>query len=177
MGAEGRARSGNTRDRSRARKRSTRARGCPPAVEDTSGRRERLIFTEGRRKRPRQTGKNASRESAKRDSRERRRCQRFGSIGIAQSKRCCAPNPEGPPKRVRRRETPGPPVSWSRVQARWPRARRKPRRDAGSSRGAGTRSQAVGSRSRSYASRSFSAASRKADHRKDELARGELPHR
>jgi len=81
------------------------------------------------------------------------------------------------PKRMGRRETPCSPVSWSRVQACRPRARRKPRRDAGSSRGAGTRSQAVGSRSRSYASCSFSAASRKADRRKGELARSELPHR
>jgi hypothetical protein len=82
---------------------------------------------------------------------------------------------QGPPKRIRRRETPDPPVSWSWVQARGPRARREPRRDAGSSRGAGARSQDVGSRSRSYASCSFSAASRKADCRQDELARGELP--
>jgi len=73
----------------------------------------------------------------------------------ARRTRRCAPTRESPPKRIRRRETPGSPVSWSRVQARRPRARRKPRRDAGSSRGAGTRSQAVGSRSRSYASRSF----------------------
>jgi len=41
---------------SRNRKRLTRARGRPPAVEGTSGRRERLIFTEGRRKRPWQPG-------------------------------------------------------------------------------------------------------------------------
>jgi len=41
---------------SRNRKRLTRVRGCPPAVEGTSGRTERLIFTEGRRKRPRQPG-------------------------------------------------------------------------------------------------------------------------
>jgi hypothetical protein len=59
------------------------------------------------------------------------------------------------------------------VQARWPRARRKSRRDAGNSRGAGARSQAVGSRSRSYASSSFSAASRKTDCRTAELARSE----
>jgi hypothetical protein len=60
-----------------------------------------------------------------------------------------APTRSGPPKRIGRRETPGPPVSWSWVQVHWPRARRKPRRDAGSERGAGARSRVVGSRSRS----------------------------
>jgi len=41
---------------SRSRKRLTHVRGRPPAMEGTSGRRERLIFTEGRRKRPRRPG-------------------------------------------------------------------------------------------------------------------------
>jgi len=50
-------------------------------------------------------------------------------------------NSTSPPKRIRHRETPGPPVSWSRVQARGPWARRKPRRETGSSRGAGTRKE------------------------------------
>jgi len=40
-------------------------------------------------------------------------------------------NPSGPPKRIERRETLGPPVSWSWVQAHRPRAKRKLRRDAG----------------------------------------------
>jgi len=82
----------------------------------------------------------------------RQGCQRSGSIGSARRNECRAPTRRSPPKRIRRRETPGSPVPWPRVQARWPRARRKPRRDAGSSRGAGARIQEVGSRSRSYAS-------------------------
>jgi len=50
---------------SRNRKRLTHERGCPPAVEGISGRTERLIFTEGRRKRPRQPGE-ARRATARR---------------------------------------------------------------------------------------------------------------
>jgi len=48
---------------SRSRNRLTHERGCPPAMEGISGRRERLIFTEGRRKRPRHPGKYASCDS------------------------------------------------------------------------------------------------------------------
>jgi hypothetical protein len=52
-GGEKPDRCGNTRDRiHEIGKRSTHVRGCPSAMEGTSGRRERLIFTEGRRKRP-----------------------------------------------------------------------------------------------------------------------------
>jgi hypothetical protein len=53
-------------------------------------------------------------------------------------------NPGDPPKRIERRETLGPPVSWSWVQAHRPRAKRKLRRDAGNRRGAGTRSRCSG---------------------------------
>jgi len=54
------------------------------------------------------------------------------------------PTWRNPPKRIGRRETQGSPVSWSRVQARESRARRKPRRDTGSSRGMGARSRGSG---------------------------------
>jgi hypothetical protein len=50
-GRRGPGRRGNTRDRARDRKRSTHERGCPLAMEGISGLRERLIFTERRRKR------------------------------------------------------------------------------------------------------------------------------
>jgi len=64
---EGAARAGNVAEThvtaSRNRNRLTHERGCPPAMEGTLGRRERLIFTEGRRKRPRQSGKYASCDS------------------------------------------------------------------------------------------------------------------
>jgi len=93
------------------------------------------------------------------------------------AERCHAPTRVSPPKRVGRRETPGSSVFWSRVRARAPRARRKPRRDADNARGAGARSQEVGSRSRSYASRSCSGASRKADPGQHELARSKSSRR
>jgi len=82
-GRRGPDRCGNTRDRRRDWNRFTQVRGCPSATEGTSGRRERLIFTEGRRKRPWQTGMKAPRESAEREARKRRRCQRYGSVGSA----------------------------------------------------------------------------------------------
>jgi hypothetical protein len=71
-----------------------------------------------------------------------------GVRGTARSgtpeKQAVASTRASPPKRIGRRETPGPPVSGSRVQARRPRARRKPRRDAGSTPGTGTRSRSSG---------------------------------
>jgi len=112
-------------------------------MEGTSGRGIRLIFTERREKRPWRPESSASCESAARVKRERRGCQRYGWIGSAgETNR--ASTRRSPPKRIGRRETPGPPVSWSRVQARRPRARRKPRRDAGSTQGTGTRSRGSG---------------------------------
>jgi len=50
-GRRGPGRRGNTRDRARNWRRSTHERGCPLAMEGISGLRERLIFTERRRKR------------------------------------------------------------------------------------------------------------------------------
>jgi len=46
----------------------------------------------------------------------RQGCQRYGSAGSARNNTPLA-NPESPPKRIGRRETPGPPALWSRVQA------------------------------------------------------------
>jgi hypothetical protein len=162
---------------SRNRKRLTRVRGRPPAVEGISGRTERLIFTEGRRKRPRQPGE-ARRATARRQWPGSDR----GVRGTARSEAPGGSNAARQPEEARRSErgvvkrqvhrSPGPgckPVG--------PRARRKPRRDAGSSRGAGTRIQAVGSRSRSYASCWCSGASRKADLRMHELARSDRSYR
>jgi hypothetical protein len=60
-------RRGSTRDRDRDRHRFTHGRECPLTRKGTSGRRERLIFTEGRRKRSWQTGTMALRESAERE--------------------------------------------------------------------------------------------------------------
>jgi hypothetical protein len=60
----------------------------------------------------------------------RQGCQRYGSSGIAR-KKTPRTNPGGPPKRIGRRETPGPPVSWVCVRAHGSRAKRKLRRDAG----------------------------------------------
>jgi len=68
-GAEGWIYAEATRDRVRDQPRRTHARACPPAREGTSGRRERLIFTEGRRTRPWQAGIVASRESADHEDR------------------------------------------------------------------------------------------------------------
>jgi len=83
----------------------------------------------------------------------------------------CA-NHEKPTKAVGRRETLDPPVSWSRVQARRPRARRKPRRDAGNSRGTGARKSGSGKQqSVVRIVRSLSAASRKTNRRPGGLAR------
>jgi hypothetical protein len=143
-GAELRTVAETSRDRTRDRQRFTHARERHPAKEGTSGRRIRLIFTERRGKRPRRPGSKASGESAGQEGRERRRCQRYGSIGSAGRNQA-----ERQPEEARRSgsgvvETPGPPVSWSRVQARRPRARRKPRKDAGSTRGTGTRSRSSG---------------------------------
>jgi hypothetical protein len=84
--------------------------------------------------------------------RAKARCRGFGSDrGVRGTARSGAPEKQAvastrgsPPKRIGRRETPGPPVSGSRVQARRPRARRKPRRYAGSKRGTGTRSRSSG---------------------------------
>jgi len=112
-------------------------------MEGTSGRRIRFIFTERREKRPWRLESSVSCESAARAKRGRRRCQRYGWIGSAgETNR--ASTRRSPPKRIGHREMPGPPVSWSRVQARRPRARRKPRRDAGNTRGTGTRSRSSG---------------------------------
>jgi len=47
-----------------------RVRVGASTMEGTSGRRDRSIFTEGRRTRPRQTGTNAARESAQLESPE-----------------------------------------------------------------------------------------------------------
>jgi hypothetical protein len=51
---------------------------------------------------------------------------------------------DGRLKRIRRRETPGPPVSSPWVQAQRRRAKRKLRREAGNRRGAGTRIRSSG---------------------------------
>jgi len=69
-----------------------------------------------------------------------RRAVRTGALGRTTPRA----NLANPPKRIGRRETQGSPVSWSRVQARESRARRKPRRDTGSSRGMGARSRGSG---------------------------------
>jgi len=103
----------------------------------------RSLFTERRRKRPRRLGSMTPCESVGAGTRERQGCQRFGRLG-ARGRRTPRENPESPPKRAGRRETPGSPVSWSRVHACEPRARRESRRDAGSSRGAGARVWKVG---------------------------------
>jgi len=103
---------------SRNRKRLTRVRGRPPAMEGTSGRTERLIFTEGRGKRPRRPGET---------HRATARGGHLEATGVSEvrldrerpEEGCRASTREGPPKRIGRRETPGSPVSWSRVQARW----------------------------------------------------------
>jgi len=128
----------HTRDRERDQPCLTQARGGPSTTEGTSGQEVRLLFTERRTKRPRRFGNDARGESralsAESDG---------GVRGTVRQERpeehAGSPNQKDLPKRVRRRETPDPPVSWSRVQVRVPRARRKSRRVAGNSRGAGTR--------------------------------------
>lgn len=102
---------------SRNRNRLTHVRGCPPAMEGTSGRRERLIFTERRRKRPWQSGGTPG---------ARARGRSLKATGVPEVRldrehaedECRAPTRGSPPKRIRRRETPGSPVPWPRVQAR-----------------------------------------------------------
>jgi hypothetical protein len=85
-----------SRDRTRSRQRSTRVRGCPPAMEGTSGRGRRLIFTEGRTKRSWQPGTNASCESSAREKRERQGYQRHGFVGECTGETHRAPNPKEP---------------------------------------------------------------------------------
>lgn len=81
----------------------------------------------------------AHRESAGATVQERQGCQRLGSTRSDGRTGRITNLRRSPPKRIRRRETPVSPVSRSRVQARWPRARRKPRREAGKARDAGAR--------------------------------------
>jgi len=74
---------------------------------------------------------------------KRQRYQRHGLLGSAWNNMPRI-NPAGPLKRIWRRETPGPPVSWFWVQAHPPRAKRRLRKDAGNPQGAGTRSRSSG---------------------------------
>lgn len=107
----------HSRDRTRDRQRLTRARKRPLSMEGTSGRGLRTIFTEGRRKRPRRPGSKAGVKAP---------AGKTGATGVSEvrsdgersEEETPKPNPSGSPKRIGRRETPGPPVSWSRGQAR-----------------------------------------------------------
>jgi len=82
---------------SRNRKRLTRVRGCPPAVEGISGRTERLIFTEGRRKRPWQPE-----ESRRATARRQWSGSDRGVRGTARSEAPGGSNAERQPEEARR---------------------------------------------------------------------------
>jgi len=126
-------------------------RDNPPAREGISGRRTRLIFTEG-------AGSDLGNQGSIARAKARRRWpwSDRDARGTARSERSerqhRAPTRSSPPKRIERRETPDSPAPWPREQARESRARREPRRDAGNSRARVLVIEAVGSRSRSYLS-------------------------
>jgi len=83
----------------------------------------------------------------------RQGCQRCGLVSEAHGRKHRVPTRDRPPKRIRRCEPPGPPVSVVQGASPGEGARRKPRRDAGNGCDASARSRtAVGSRSRSKAS-------------------------
>jgi len=127
----------------RDQRRSAQERGCPLQMEVTSDRSANLIVTEGLANRSWPPRSRCSCESAAAQGGSDR-----GVRGTARRK--CEEETRlvwiraSPLKRIRRRETPDSPVFWSWVQAYGSKARREPRRDAGSQWGASARSWSSG---------------------------------
>jgi len=114
-GRRGLGRRENARDRERDRHRPTHARGCYPTMEGASGRTARLLFTERRRKRPWQPGRWPHAKAQSRRNGSDRGVRGTATTG-APEESCRAPTRRRLPKRIQRRETLGPPVSWHRCK-------------------------------------------------------------